>query len=225
MKTLDLYTIRLIRDNALYLVLLVVFVLIIAIFIPFQIKYYLDQEAKIAVLQKEPRDLDDKNTILLSYKQSDVDELITELNTLIPSEEDFFSMFSALESLSKKSGFTISGYKANLKHSKKGQFTLTIEGSGSVDSYLRFLTAYPIAGGRLITIEKANAILDNAKNSLTLTFYSHKPSLKQSDALTKIDNLVLTEARKAAQLLPEEIDDTQQQIASSSAIRVNPFGE
>jgi len=226
MKSLDLYTLRLVKDNILYFVFLTLFILVIVISTPLFVSGYVGKMKKKDVLKQEIFDLNTKKAVILSYKADQAEELITLLNTLIPSKEDYFSVFSALETISNKSGFRILGYKANLKNAKKGQFALLIEGEGSTNSFIQFLTSYAYSGGRLITIEKAEAKPANTKNSILLTFYSFDPQLSDTDKLFTIDKTVAAEVSKAKQVIPRlNEQDAVTNVSGSIGVRPNPFGQ
>lgn len=168
---------RLIMDNIYYIIgNLFIFLLII---ITLKIGFSTNEEYKIKInsLRSENINLMNKVTLMNSIipESKILDTDIAFLNSLIPNVEDYFSVIYALEKLSQKSGFIITGYTVNVGASTSEKLKISVTGSGNNQSFINFLNDYNFFGGRLITSDKIE--LDpNFSGSLTinLTFYSKK---------------------------------------------------
>lgn len=169
---IDIYTLKLIRENLLYLFFLIFVVLLFVLIIPFQVKRYFDYGQKIKSVGKEIKQLEAKEAIISTVNPDEVDELIAALDRLLPETEDYFSIISALENISYQTGFRISSYSVKFDKKKSTKTQLKIEGEGDLDSFLNFLKSYQFKSDRLITINNIKFSSENLTNSLTLNFYT-----------------------------------------------------
>lgn len=178
------FTIKHLRNNSLYFYVVgatIFAFMTIGLFFLYQIKLYSN---KISLLEHELEDLKKKKEFI-DYKgkivQNDIN--IASLNkifaTLVPSEEDIFSISLALESISLKSGFAIYSYMITPSESAKGRLTFTVQGQGNLDIFIAFLKVYSFTAGRLITVSEAKYSTKPFPSAkVTLSFYSGSPSNK-----------------------------------------------
>lgn len=169
---IDIFTLKLIRENLLYLFFLIFVVLLFVLIIPFQVKRYFDYAQKIKSVGKEIKQLEAKEAIISTVNPDEVDELIAALDRLLPKTEDYFSIIYALENISYQTGFRISSYSVKFDNKKSTKTQLKIEGEGDLDSFINFLKSYQFKSGRLITINNIKFSSENLTNSLTLNFYT-----------------------------------------------------
>lgn len=117
-------------------------------------------------------DLVNENRKIDQDKLDAYNELLTKL---IPEEEDYFFVISAIEQLSTQTGFSLSRYSINLSSSTAEKLSLNIDGGGDANSFLRFLNTYQYGGGRLITNENMEFSPQNFRSvRLSLNFYHRK---------------------------------------------------
>lgn len=144
----------------------------------FAINSYNEDKIKLELLQRDTNELRKKVSILKSNKiiaQDQLNEYNKILTQLVPDKEDFFSIIYAIETLSQKTGFSITDYVINLSESTSDKHTLSVEGTGDTNSFLNFLRDYHFSGGRLITNEKIEFVTgDIEKSKLSLNFYNKK---------------------------------------------------
>ena len=166
---------RLIKENIFYIVGNVFIFILIIITVGIGLTENSSYNKKISSLKIELNQLQNKvnlmNTIIPSPDK--LDEDLNFLNTLIPNIEDYFSIIYALEKLSQKSNFVITGYTVNVEKSTAEKLKLSITGIGDSQSFINFLKDYSFGGGRLITSDKIQ--LDPnffGSIKIDLTFYA-----------------------------------------------------
>ncbi len=206
-KTIDIYTLRLAKENILFIVVFVLFLAIIIFFIPLQLKNYYDYQEKIKLLEQDINQLIKKQSIISSIDPKESSYLVQTLNSLIPGNEDYFSIFSTLESISAKTGFRIVSYSIKLYEKSKDKIIIKVEGEGTPDSFLKFLESYQYKGGRLITMDEITFSPGNFKTSLSLNFYT-----KDIKDLQQLSNLMVDKKTR------EKIKEISQEIESVSNI-------
>ncbi|MBP7967486.1 hypothetical protein KAZ66_04400 [Candidatus Woesebacteria bacterium] len=104
-----------------------------------------------------------------------VDEYNKTLEALIPDEESYFSVVTALEKLASETGITIQSYTIDLESTNVSKLSLRVEVTATEESLEKILNNYAYTGGRLITIEKVElSNLGEARNVFLFNFY-HQP--------------------------------------------------
>lgn len=110
-----------------------------------------------------------KNRDLVSQN---VDEYNKTLEALIPDEESYFSVVTALEKLASETGIIIKSYTIDLESTNVSKLSLRVEVTATPESLEKILNDYAYAGGRLITIEKVElSNLGEARNVFLFNFY------------------------------------------------------
>ena len=107
------------------------------------------------------------------------------MNKLIPDNEDFFSVISAIERLSKETNFVINQYTINLSESTPEKLSLAVTGDGNSETFLKLLENYNFVGGRLITLNTFDFNNKGVQYSLNFNFY-HKGVPSQLSNLASI---------------------------------------
>ena len=174
------YFFRLFKENFIFFAAAVVSLVILAVALIYFINRHTTAQAEIEILKSDISGLRLKNDFI-NYKEKlesegfNIDELNKIMGTLVPDEEDYFSIISALESLSQKTNFIITAYTVNISQSSPGKISLTIEGTGDQDSFLGFLKDYNFSGYRLITVDKIDySKAETYQITLQLNFYNGK---------------------------------------------------
>jgi len=141
---IDYYLFKVAKENLVYLIFFLGIIVIYIFFSLSFIKKIAQASTSISTLTQEISDLKKKSQ-LVSYKQEIINEGIDLAQTnklftkLIPNEEDFFSVITALEKISLETNFLIVNYSINLKSSTKNKLSLTVEGKGDQDAFFKFL--------------------------------------------------------------------------------------
>ena len=131
---------------------------------------YTQLETEVTQLQAKV-DLVNENRKIDPFE---LDRLTVILSQLIPDSEDSFLVISTLERLSSQTGFSLERYTVNIPSSTDEKLSLTIDGSGDSESFLKLLSTYQYGGGRLVTNEELEFSPTNLRSvRLTLNFY-HK---------------------------------------------------
>ncbi len=131
---------------------------------------YNQLEQEVAVL-KGTVDTFNQNKKVVS---NEIDKHNQLLLSIIPEKEDYFSIIVALEKLSQQTGFLITQYTIDILNTNSEKLSLSVEGQGDTETFLKFLQQYQYDGGRLITNEKMEFGNNNSGSTkLTLNFY-HK---------------------------------------------------
>ena len=168
---------RLIKENIYYIIGNIFIFILIILTIKIGITENANYNSKISTLELENIELMNKVTLMNSTipKTDKLDEDVLFLNTLIPDTEDYFSIIYALEKLSQKSNFTITGYSVNVKESTPEKIRISVSGTGDSKSLISFLKDYNFSGGRLITSDKVQLDPDYSGSiKIDLTFYNKK---------------------------------------------------
>lgn len=183
-KLIDRYTITLIKENILYLLLFILLFILSLFVYKVLIKKYLNQRTTTQKLEQEVRRLKLKSEILMRKKltNNEIEEYIILLNHLVPETEDYFSIIRAMETLSKKSGFTITNYEISSlslnRNLNRNRLPITVTGFGNVDAFTKMLKMYQFSTGRLITMDKlrfsSGRKVKMIKMNLTFNFYHQR---------------------------------------------------
>lgn len=174
--------ITLAKINIIYIIAFVVSIIIFMIYW-FKFQDYLAQKNQLKILTAQVQDLSQKQRIINSFQPSELDSLIKTLNTLLPGKEDYFSIFSTLQKVSDKSGFTITSYTVNFSEATPEKVGLTINGDGSPAELLSFIQNYKFSGGRLITMDNVEFSPSTTKTALKVNFYSKNTVPTNADAM------------------------------------------
>jgi len=163
------------------LTLVCIFIVMIFLLV-FTYRQYTDTLDKVDLNSQELDTLNNKinnlnfSKTLLKKTDDDMNLLLTRL---IPEYEDFFSLINTMEKISQSSRFFISKYRIN--PNQGGKISITTEGTGDLESFVRFLQTYQFGGGRLITINNIQySQSSSVSKSLTLNFYSTKTVINDS---------------------------------------------
>lgn len=100
----------------------------------------------------------DEQTMKLVKENTDVfgsqiDSYNSALNLLIPDDEGYFTVISALEALSAKSGVLIDSYSIDLESTTQEKLSLNVTLNASSEQLTKFISDYPYITGRLIVNE------------------------------------------------------------------------
>jgi cell division protein FtsB len=206
-------------------VIAIVVLIVLGILVAITLRIYMADQEEMNALSTEVTKLKNKVTILRNNKtlaQEEINEYNKMLTQLIPDKEDFFSVVYALEELSLKTGFQVTGYSVNITQSSREKYALTVQGDGDPNSFLEFLKNYQFAGGRLITNEKIEFTNEEVgKIKLSLNFYSKSIPTK-ADVVVQI-------SQKDLQLMEEIKGKTTfvfkagSEDATSYPTKDNPF--
>lgn len=221
---IDLYTLRLIRDHIVYFPSFAFFIILLTVFLPWQMREYFGIYEKIAVTNKEIIDLQKQVTIVYSFEPNEVDQLVLLLDKLLPKSEDYYSIFRSLNSLALKTGVNLRSYSIPFSPSSSEKTVVNVIGQGTPELITNFLNSYQYTSGRLITMDNIQFSPETSELSFTLNFYSKnipdsiaavapKVDKKLVDLIEKI-NLKLNQSA-----LPEEPSNVENIYTPKS----NPF--
>jgi hypothetical protein len=117
-----------------------------------------------------------------------IDEYNELLEKLIPDEESYFSVITALDALANRTGVTISSYSINLKSTTEEKLTLTLNIEGDQDSLNKLLADYLFTSGRLIINEESSIMNDAEKQNLNISFNFFHKQYKEKAISTAVVN-------------------------------------
>lgn len=174
----------LLKENILYLVSIILLSSLSIFFLIKNLPQLAQLQEEVSNLTQEVNQLKIKlkliDSLVADHSNINLDEDIKFINTLIPSEEDYFSILYALEQLSSKTGFFITSYTVDMKKSNVNKLRLTVKGTGNVDTFMNFLKEYNFGGGRLITSDKIELSQDlTGEININLTFYNKNVAHEQ----------------------------------------------
>ncbi len=169
---------RLLKENALYAVAIVVFIVILAVVATQQVAAIVQTNQKISTIQGEIAELNKQNETIVKYSPEDLDKLVSTLNQLLPNNEDYFSIFNSLEKMGTTTGVTFNSFSSPFSGTSPDGVLVVAEASGSVSSFLSFLDQYQLAGTRVATIENVSINPPASTAVFQLKFHSKPVSLK-----------------------------------------------
>lgn len=225
---IDFYTVKLIKENFLYLAILILSIFLIFVFIPFKIKKINSFQEKIVLLNQEINDLKTKINLISALGQNDLNRSINVLDELLPSNEDYFSMITSLEALSNQTNFIITSYSISFNDKNQNKIALKVEGEGNLEAFIKFLESYRFKGGRLITMDNVDFSSETFKHSLTLYFHTAKvKELRESKKLI-IDQKTMDMIKKITQeqnlmTIPNQTTNEEKFPPQEYPIKNNPF--
>ncbi len=176
---------RMLRKNLVYILTFTILVvsLVISIIVFFS-KFNINND-KISSLKSEINGLNKKKE-LINFKNEvikgevDLDKINSILTFLIPNEEDYFSIITALDRLSAQTNFIITSYDIILANSTPNQLSIQVEGQGDPNTFIEFLKNYNFSGGRVITLDQVNFSSGPFSGTkINLNFYSGKGTAGQ----------------------------------------------
>lgn len=157
--------------------------------------------------------------------EDEIDEINQLFSILIPDKEDFFSIIYALEKISQESGFNIDEYSIALGGEAE-KVQIAINGTGDIDSFLKFLQSYQFAGGRFATSKSLN--FTNSKFNSTkvnLTFYNKRTAVN-AELVPKITDKDIEFIRKIKEKIKidlKAIPPNDSAVFEDYKIKKNPF--
>jgi chaperonin cofactor prefoldin len=164
----------LLKENLLY-ILITLFLLIFTI-MAFLIYFpqIFELNNKKEQLSEEIKNLKNRSEFIDNYlKNESISLYLKALYSLIPLEEDYFSIIYSLNNLSKKTSFIIKNYTINLSTSTPEKLKITVVGTGNKQNFIEFLKNYNFGGGRLITTDEISlSETEVPEISINLTFYN-----------------------------------------------------
>ena len=177
-----------INQRNFFLSFIITFILLIIVLVIFG--RYNQQKKEVDLLNNEVKMLNNRYDTL-KFNKTITEDQIKEYNlllaSLVPETEDFFSIIYALEQISLTSNFQITDYVIDVAKITREKLTLTVEGKGNTDDFLKFLQEYQFAGGRLITSDKiqyGGTISGSTK--ITLNFYSKSFTFNETMQIPKL---------------------------------------
>ncbi len=177
---IDRYTMSLIKENLIYLVLLIIniiFLLVVNIVFKENIltkkQQIEDFESEIKTYRAIKSQIDS-----LDISTQKIDEYYQLVNLFLPEQQNIFSIIAALERLSEQTGFRIISYNIVPPNENSEEFVIKISGESSPQQFLEFLRKYTFDSGRLITAKQIEYLAENTNPAIELTFYSKKQDSK-----------------------------------------------
>lgn len=220
------YTMQLLRRNSIYILSGVIFLLLILFVLPLQIKTYIDIRNDNAGLVREIVNLERKKATILSFNAEEVDLLVSTLDTLLPSKEDYFTIFTVLDNISTQTEFRVVSFTLILSKTPGEVLTLKITTEGTPEAFVKFLENYQYKGGRLITMDELTYSPVSAQTSLTLVFHTKDVKPVISQEAPKIDPVRLERIRTVARELQESLTTSPEEFVDTTSdysTKDNPF--
>lgn len=226
MKPINTRKIRFFFKDYWSTVLTLVSLVVILFLISLSYKNFKESGDQLTILQAEVNLLKNRSDTLKYNKSLTEDQIVAYnqiLTSLIPEQEDYFSIIYALETIGSKTGFEIVGYTINLYKASREKISITIEGKGNVQSFLTFLKNYSYMGGRLITSERIEfSGTDFTNTKVALNFYSKQFTFNESviPQLSKEDITKLESIKNKVQVSFLENEDEE---STDYETKSNPF--
>ena len=222
------YAKRLIKQHIAYYIALIFFAVLIFTFIPFQIKQYIDVRKELAKTNDKITELDKRRSVITRYPVEELEDLVLTLNSLYPSVEDRFSIFTALDNLQGVTGLDIVTYSSPFAGKSPTDISIAVKSNASMTEFRRFLSDHIYKSGRFMTIEKI--VFDTRSESLNFTgkFYSKNVDIENqlatqysSDAISRLQGI--QRELESAGLVRKTIREEDVTIPIDYSTKQNPF--
>lgn len=144
---------RILKEHILYAVALLLFTGMLVVLSTKNVQSIVATNKKIEVVKKEISDLQKQNDTIVRYSPEELDKLVQTINRILPSNEDYFSIFNSLEVMGANTGVAFTSFSSPFSGTSTDGVLVSAEASGTVTSFLNFLEQYQLAGTRVATIE------------------------------------------------------------------------
>ncbi|OGK15593.1 hypothetical protein A3H80_03760 [Candidatus Roizmanbacteria bacterium RIFCSPLOWO2_02_FULL_37_19] len=175
------YLYRLIKRHVIYIIGFVLFSILASSFIPLQINKYGQLRKQSGLLDEELARLEQRRAVLTQYRNINIDELITLVNTIFPNTEDRFSIFGAMDNLEVITGVPITDYSSPFTGHAIDETVISAHGRANETAFMNFLKDYPYLSGRLITLDKIN--FNPKENLINFSIVFHTRDIPPSENL------------------------------------------
>jgi hypothetical protein len=219
---MDRYTLQLFKKNSNYIFATIFLILLNLYIFGFQFSNYYVQKGEIDNKIENLEKITSQRQIISKYDKKDVDKLYQVISLLVPNKEDYFSIISALENLSSRTGMEILSYSVNFGSSTSEKLVLKIEAKGDILSFKKFLEEYRFKGGRLITMDKIEYTNKDFRSTLDLNFYTRKVDLKVDEDVKAIDPATLTLFKEISNTLLRDNQEIENQYSLDDEYETKP---
>lgn len=212
MKKLDLQFDRIPRKLIVTIALLWIVIIGVSVYLFISVQSVMSKHEEVKILEATVSDIEARadnvrrNTTLTAEEMEEFNQKAAQL---IPSEESYFSLISAMEQLSQKTGFVLSDYNIDLASEGQNKVAITVKGTGDIEDFLNFLEVYNYAGGRLVTVEQFDVPLENPESyNLVLNFYhniSTGETVAAEEKPTTFDPNIIPDVEASSMLSPDDI--------------------
>lgn len=190
-KKIDPYTLSLLRQNTIVLIILLLSVILIVIVLPLRVMDLLQNREKSDTLKTELSLLRDRQRQIESVSNVDIDSASRAINYLIPTQEDFMTVLTSIDELQSQSGVKITTTldAINLEQTEAVKLNVTVEAPSAL--LVNFLSQYHYRSGRLITTDSIS--ITGAKQTMTLMlhFYVKKADFQSGVVSAKVDPVLI----------------------------------
>lgn len=167
-------------------------------------------QIKLKTTNTEIKELTTKRERLTLYSGYNLDLITEYLNKILPLQEDGFSIYNSITSLTKNSGGLLENMPSFFQKNTTKNASIQMQLAGNLNVITKLLTDYQYKSGRFILIPKLSyAPSKNTISFTTIYFTSQKTREKNINSLL-LDkdslNEVLRNAQKYNSLI--KIDDT-----------------
>lgn len=220
---------RELRKNIVFILITVVLFIAYSYILPRQLQLFLEKRTYQNNLKNDISNMQIKLSLIKTLEPEKLDQDIKLFSTLLPDEEDYYSIISTLNNLSKISGLTIEKYTLDFQN--KGKNTkVTVEFAGDSDKLKTFFENYFTSSGRLITIDSFDYVPNFKNKSIILNFY-RMPKKKQISSYNKesIEKAIKLSEEIFAKSYVHDLKDfsvtNNEQVVPIIGEKENPFAE
>lgn len=226
--TLSTYTKRLIKQHVGYFIALLFFIGLFILFIPLQVNQYLELRKQVKNTNNEISTMNIRRDAIQSYSAEDLNELVLVLNTLYPSIEDRFSIFTAVDNLQAVTGMEIETYSSPFSGRSVNEISIAVKGKSDMNTFRRFLQSHVFKSGRFMTLERVSFDVENSSVSFTAIFHSLNVDIGEK-TITDFDPNVIERLRlikaevESAGFVQPVVPSSDAEIPTDYNTRENPF--
>lgn len=221
------YSKRLLLQHLGYIIALGFFIILAVSFIPFQVRDYQAVRAELQTLNTTIQDLSKRRGVIQEYPQEKLDDLVVLLNTLYPSQEDKFSIFSAIDALSSVTGIQIITYSSPFAGKSLHEVVIAVRAHASEPAFRLFLRNHVFRSGRFMTIDKIIYDVESGTVDFTAKFHSSPVEIGSQTASQYAPEGIarLREIQKEVESAGyvRKTVNTEEPVSTDYTTKANPF--
>ncbi|MFQ5451994.1 MAG: hypothetical protein ACE5DQ_00335 [Candidatus Paceibacterota bacterium] len=220
---IDPYVLRLVRGHILYIISFFVFVILTVFIIPRQLSDYKSLSLEAQAEEEKLVELQAQELSRAQFSQDVPAEVsVATLDVFLPSSEDFFSIFAALDTLAARAGLFIETFSPPFGAKiDEGALSIKVNAVGGRSALLELLEQYQYKSGRLITIDEI--VYRPEQNFIEFTMNFHTKPVSQTPSKLSENQAELLSILKTIQAYYPQNISGDKEVSTDYGTNPDPF--
>ncbi len=214
----DRFVLKLLKENIIYIIGVVLFIMLLIIFLPPQLQSIAELKSTLNNKNEQLEARKDLFEIARASLSFDVKSMDVITKSMFPADEDYFSIFRALELLAARSGIFIETFSSPFGNKQGAAVKIEVSALGNSEAVTRLLTNYQLKSSRLVTIDRIGFDAVASKITFSINFFTIPVPAPATTQIPKIKQSTLDSILS--------FTDTQSNavvVSSDYIIKSNPF--